>query len=241
MTATPHTALPAAHPLDGVELEHDGADPWGEDSGGHRTATRAAAGPELGLFSIGLGLCQMFAPRAVARAIGLEDDGSQRSTMRAFGFREYATGVGLLNRQRPTAFAWGRVARRRHGSGGPGPSTSPPDGTTQSRRGGGRRGAGRHRARHPGRQGAEPARSSARRTPRGRATGHPRQEGHHRQRVAPEEAYRLWRNFENLPRFMAHLESVGCWTSAGRTGRPRPRSARPSSGTRRSPTTSRTS
>jgi len=26
--------------------------------------------------------------------------------------------------------------------------------------------------------------------------------------VTPEEAYRLWRNFENLPRFMAHLESV---------------------------------
>jgi uncharacterized membrane protein len=25
---------------------------------------------------------------------------------------------------------------------------------------------------------------------------------------SPEEAYRLWRNFENLPRFMAHLDSV---------------------------------
>jgi uncharacterized membrane protein len=26
--------------------------------------------------------------------------------------------------------------------------------------------------------------------------------------ATPEEAYRLWRNFENLPQFMAHLESV---------------------------------
>jgi uncharacterized membrane protein len=26
--------------------------------------------------------------------------------------------------------------------------------------------------------------------------------------VSPEEAYRFWRNFENLPRFMSHLESV---------------------------------
>jgi len=25
---------------------------------------------------------------------------------------------------------------------------------------------------------------------------------------SPEELYRFWRNFENLPRFMNHLESV---------------------------------
>jgi uncharacterized membrane protein len=26
--------------------------------------------------------------------------------------------------------------------------------------------------------------------------------------LSPEEVYRFWRNFENLPRFMSHLESV---------------------------------
>lgn len=42
---------------------------------------------------------------------------------------------------------------------------------------------------------------------------------------APEEAYRFWRNFENLPRFMRHLESVRVkddrhseWTAIGPLG-----------------------
>src|SRR5688572_1368806 len=64
----------------------------------------------LGLFSVGLGLSQILAPRGVARAIGLEDDDRNRKTMLALGVREMATGIGLLTRSRPAPFAWGRVA-----------------------------------------------------------------------------------------------------------------------------------
>ena len=48
----------------------------------------------------------------------------------------------------------------------------------------------------------------------------------------PEEVYGFWRNLENLPRFMAHLESVReCWTTGARTGRRKRPWARRSSGT----------
>jgi uncharacterized membrane protein len=42
---------------------------------------------------------------------------------------------------------------------------------------------------------------------------------------SPQQAYSFWRNFENLPRFMSHLESVKCtvgncseWTATGPAG-----------------------
>ena len=110
MTASPHTTQPDAPTSDDFDLQHDGADPWGEDDAWSPDGAESRRlARMLGLFSIGLGLSQVLAPRAVTRAIGLEDTDRNRSTMRAFGFRETATGVGLLTRRRPTAFAWGRV------------------------------------------------------------------------------------------------------------------------------------
>ncbi|HJR50840.1 MAG TPA: DUF4267 domain-containing protein, partial [Gemmatimonadales bacterium] len=53
----------------------------------------------LGVFSVGLGLTQILAPHGLARAIGLEDDDQNSKTMRALGFREIATGVGLLTQR----------------------------------------------------------------------------------------------------------------------------------------------
>ena len=49
-----------------------------------------------------------------------------------------------------------------------------------------------------------------------------------------EELYRFWHDFQNLPRFMSHLESVQVRDNAARTGRPRRRPGRRSSGTPRS-------
>ena len=62
----------------------------------------------LGWFSIGLGAAEIFAPRGIARAIGVTEDHDR--LIRVLGFRELSSGVGLLMRPKPTGFAWSRVA-----------------------------------------------------------------------------------------------------------------------------------
>lgn len=61
----------------------------------------------LGWFSIALGLAELSAPRAVARMIGVE---GHESTLRVFGLREIAHGVGILSQPNPTGWVWSRVA-----------------------------------------------------------------------------------------------------------------------------------
>jgi len=65
----------------------------------------------LGWFSIGLGLAELVAPRQVARLIGAdEDDAITRAMLMGTGVRELACGVGLLSKSRPATWAWARVA-----------------------------------------------------------------------------------------------------------------------------------
>ena len=207
MTATPHTTQTDAAPFDDFDLEQDGADPWGEDAAwspdGDESRRLARM---LGLFSIGLGLSQVLAPRAVSRAIGLEDTDRNRTTMRAFGFRETATGVGLLTRQDPTPFAWGRVIGDVMDLAVLGRALASP----RSRR---RRvaaaaaavigvtvldilasqGLGRADENDP----AGPQRPHRIRVKKAITIN-----------ATAEDAYGLWRNLANLPRFMDHLEAV---------------------------------
>lgn len=70
----------------------------------------AKLGRSLGYFSIGLGIAELLAPRGLARMIGVEQDGLVTATLRAFGAREIASGVGLLARPTSTTGPWGRVA-----------------------------------------------------------------------------------------------------------------------------------
>ena len=70
----------------------------------------AALAVALGWFSIGLGLAQVTAPGAVARFIGIDDDERNRTLMRVFGAREFASGVGILTQPRPAGWLWARVA-----------------------------------------------------------------------------------------------------------------------------------
>lgn len=69
---------------------------------------RLAAG--LGWFSIGLGLVEVAAPGALARMIGIRDEARHRLLLRGLGLREIATGIGLLTRRAPAGWLWGRVA-----------------------------------------------------------------------------------------------------------------------------------
>ncbi|HEX6706708.1 MAG TPA: hypothetical protein VF169_18260 [Albitalea sp.] len=76
-------------------------------SSSHRRAERAdRAARALGWFSVGLGLAELLAPRALGRAIGLRDgDG----LLQAYGLREIATGVGLLTARNKAPWLWARV------------------------------------------------------------------------------------------------------------------------------------
>ena len=62
----------------------------------HKTTRMVAQG--LGWFSLGLGIAELFAPRAVARWLGMRD-GEQ--LIQSYGLREMAAGVGLLTSQNP--------------------------------------------------------------------------------------------------------------------------------------------
>ncbi|WP_232539900.1 hypothetical protein [Azohydromonas aeria] len=75
------------------------------DDGHMLPSRRLARG--LGWFSIGLGLAEVLAPRLMARATGLH---AHESLVKAYGWREIATGVGLLFAKDPTPWLWGRVA-----------------------------------------------------------------------------------------------------------------------------------
>lgn len=67
-------------------------------------AVRTARG--LGWFSVGLGVVELLAPHAVARATGTRHD---PVLVRACGVRELATGIGLLCARDPEPWLWARV------------------------------------------------------------------------------------------------------------------------------------
>jgi uncharacterized membrane protein len=74
----------------------------------NRKVTRATTlANALGWFSIGLGMSQLLAPRAVSKAVGVAD---HPLLLRTLGVREIATGVGILGQARPTGWLWARVA-----------------------------------------------------------------------------------------------------------------------------------
>lgn len=56
----------------------------------------------LGWFSIGLGLAELLAPRALGRAIGV---GDHPGVMRMLGVREIISGLGMLSERAPGTWA----------------------------------------------------------------------------------------------------------------------------------------
>jgi uncharacterized membrane protein len=168
----------------------------------------------LGWFSIGLGLAELLAPRQVGRAIGVR--GKER-VLQMMGVRELTSGVGILTQRRSTPWLWSRVAG---------------DAMDLGLLGGAMRGADNDRRRlgaaiaavagvaaldvicslrqsqRDAEAAAEPIHSWSRTKPRADATfGKPIHKAITINRPA-DEIYRFWRNFENLPRFMNHLDRV---------------------------------
>jgi len=159
----------------------------------------------LGWFSIGLGLTEILAPGSLARFIGVSDDDGNRSLLRFYGIREVAAGVGILTQPRPAGWLWGRVA-------GDLLDLASLGNAMKSDRN-------------------EPSKLTAATAAvvgvtaldvycaRQLSNGHSQQAGvaedsgvEVRKSVfinrPPEEVYRFWHNFQNLPRFMTYLESV---------------------------------
>jgi uncharacterized membrane protein len=64
----------------------------------------------LGAFSVGLGTVQLVAPRRFAQAIGIQPNQRRERLVRFVGAREYAVVPGLMTRERPLAWTWARVA-----------------------------------------------------------------------------------------------------------------------------------
>jgi uncharacterized membrane protein len=157
----------------------------------------------LGWFSIGLGLAEIAAPRGLAKLIGVRGDYS--SLLRILGTREIASGIGILTRRHPNEspnafWMWSRV-------GGDAIDLALLGAASQLRRSD----KGRIAAAAAAVAGvtALDMICSQRLTRRNGAKSGPIRVS---QAVtinrSPEELYRFWRDFQNLPRFMKHLESV---------------------------------
>jgi hypothetical protein len=75
----------------------------------HRDQDVAAA-RALGWASIGIGLTEILAPRQLEEAMGIDEDDTNTTVLRALGVREVAHGIDCLTRRDPTYAVWGRVA-----------------------------------------------------------------------------------------------------------------------------------
>ena len=160
----------------------------------------------LGWFSIALGLAEVAAPGQVARLIGAPPTEHTRTVLRSYGAREIAAGMAILAQPDQARWLWSRVGGDALDLGSLGGLLGSEDAN---------RGrtlvatasvlgvtaldilcAMRLRAHDTGATGAL-GRRHAFVVRRAVTVNRP-----------IEEVYAFWRNFENFPRFMAHIESV---------------------------------
>ncbi|WP_214412493.1 SRPBCC family protein [Sphaerisporangium fuscum] len=165
-----------------------------------QTTDRMAAG--LGWMSLGLGTVQLAASDLVTRLTGVDDSRWARTMVRLVGVRELVHAACLLGSRRPAPWVWTRVA------GDAIDLTAL--GVAMSRR------TGTRRVRAMGALAAVACITTADLYTAMRAYRYEprRAEGPMHLRAAitvnssRQEVYAMWRDLENLPRFMAHLESV---------------------------------
>jgi uncharacterized membrane protein len=155
-------------------------------------AKRLAKG--LGWFSIGLGLTELLAPTAIARLSGVPE--RRKGLIRLYGVRELASGIAIFSQKNPAEAVWSRVAGDALDLASLGMACTSPD------------------------------------AKRGRITfatanvlavtaldvicARQLSNGNHGIHAKascivnrePDEVYNYWRDFQNLSRFMKHLESV---------------------------------
>jgi uncharacterized membrane protein len=160
----------------------------------------------LGMFSVGLGLAQVLAPEAMSKVCGIEDAEENAGLMRALGLREITHGLAILSKQQPEKAVWSRVmgdvldlallgkamANPRNHRGRTLFATANVLAVTALDLS-----AARQLSMQPKTRANAGADEGIIRTKRSITIRRP-----------VEEVYAFWRNFENLPQFMRHLESV---------------------------------
>ena len=148
----------------------------------------------LGWFSIGLGLAELLAPSAIANITGVSN--RRTGLIRLYGLREIASGITIFAQEKPTAGVWSRVVGDALDLASLGMAAAAPDA-------------------NKGRLAFATANVLAVTTldvmcamqlSNGKRGVHA--QGYCVVNRAPEDVYAFWRNFQNLPRFMRHLESV---------------------------------
>ena len=186
----------------------------------------------LGWFSIGLGLAQLAVPSRFTRWIGIHDDDNNQTVVRAVGLREIASGVGLLTQSKPAGWLKARVGgdvmdlallggALRSGNAEPSQvatAMAAVAGITvldmlatqqaneqQYPQQDGRRFDQRYNQ-PTGQQSSGGVVSKLASSVGLTSNIHVKKSMMVNR--SPEELYQFWRNFENLPRFMTHLEAV---------------------------------
>ena len=160
----------------------------------------------LGWFSIALGVAELTAPRGLARLIGVRPDEQTDSIMRGFGARELANGLAILAEPDQARWLWARVAGDALDLGTLGAAMG--DGATDRGR------AAFATAAVLGVTALDVicAQQLGQREQRLPASGEASRNVRVEQVVTInkpiEEVYRFWRDFQNFPRFMRHLQSV---------------------------------
>jgi uncharacterized membrane protein len=151
----------------------------------------------LGWFSIGLGLAEVLAPKGLAKLVGTE--GKHTGLIRFMGLREITAGIGILTNRRPARWVWARVA-------GDAVDLACLAVALVSEDSDRRRVAGATAA-VLGVTALDIMNAQQLATTAG-AHGGLSQVNTITINRSPEEVYKFWRDFRNLPRFMTHLESV---------------------------------
>lgn len=152
----------------------------------------------LGWFSIGLGVAELLAPRKIEKAIGVKKN--HNGLTRSYGLRELTAGIGLLtaDEKKLSPWMWSRVAGdvldiASLGAGYSSERNSKSKLTFATAAVLGVTVADIICSLQLTKEEAGESRSIRRSVSI---------------RKSPEELYRFWRNFENLPGFMYHLKSV---------------------------------
>jgi uncharacterized membrane protein len=159
----------------------------------NNSAKRLAKG--LGWFSVGLGLTELLAPQAIAGISGV----SKRRTglIRLYGLRELASGIAIFSQKKPTEAMWSRVAGDALDLASLGAACTSPDAKV------GRITFATVNVLAVTALDVICAMQLTNGTNRGIHA-----QGTCIVNSTPEEVYQFWRNFQNLPRFMRHVNSV---------------------------------
>lgn len=160
----------------------------------------------LGFFSIGLGLAQVLAPKGISKLCGIADADGNAPLMRLMGLREISHGIAILSKQQPEKAVWSRVVGDTLDLAMLGKTFANPENNRAMTLFATANvlavtaldvSCAKQLSKQPQTVANEGADAGIIRTKRSITIQKP-----------VEEVYAFWRDFQNLPRFMTHLESV---------------------------------